>query len=229
MFRFGQNYIDRELGVIGVDHDRKQILMVLAGSASDEDWTDNKKIMFVPHWLCDRCMVHQGFYEKVTSMDAERAVLSRLVETHPDYQLVFVGHSLGGALVTLLSLEYIDSHPLVVAFAMPRIGNRQMARSMDASFHTSRICPTNFVDEKLNVGLVRVVNDDDIVPYLPPGYHHAGCVYTIRNHQLPHPPESLIRGELKGRLMRKVPPTLYWRWRHSHHMYFIDVSLCGWE
>lgn len=63
-------------------------------------------------------------------------VLEVLVELDPTYEFVFMGHSLGGALAQLASLDYQFQHNLTgnsvniscVTFGAPRVGNWQFSR-----------------------------------------------------------------------------------------------------
>ena len=56
---------------------------------------------------------------------------------HPDYQLLIVGHSMGGALATLLGLSYQNygKSPLVITFGQPRVGNPAFAQFVDEVSH----------------------------------------------------------------------------------------------
>lgn len=83
---------------------------------------------------------------------------------------IFTGHSLGGAIASLLALDMKERHKEVwenpnsslITFGEPRVGNKEYARVHD------RLIPAN---RKL-----RFVYGKDIVPHIPPKpffYHHS--------------------------------------------------------
>jgi subtilisin family serine protease len=107
-------------------------------------------------------VVHQGFcetYESVT--DALHVHVAPLAATR---QLIFTGHSLGGAMATLALSDSVLKWPTAPAytFGQPRVGREDFA-----SFACS-----NFGDR-----LFRIVNDDDLITRLPPGFAHVGRLY----------------------------------------------------
>jgi len=75
-----------------------------------------------------------------------------------DYQFVFTGHSLGGALTTIAGVDAIlsgfvsASNTLMYTYGSPRVGNYYLAQAADPLFG----------------GVYRVVHYQDIVPHIPP-------------------------------------------------------------
>jgi alpha-beta hydrolase superfamily lysophospholipase len=70
----------------------------------------------------------------------EKAIAMPVAEQlaqHPDYQLLIIGHSMGGALATLLGLSYQNyrKSPLVITFGQPRVGNPAFAQFVDEVSH----------------------------------------------------------------------------------------------
>lgn len=140
---------------------------------------------------CPNCTVHAGF---MTSWKNTRCTIVPHVEKalneHPDYELVLVGHSLGGAVAALAALEFQARGwtPHVTTFGEPRIGNRALNEFIDKRFDLNS---TN-LDNAL---YRRVTHVDDPVPLLPLqewGYRmHAGEIY-ISKPSLP-PARSDIR------------------------------------
>ncbi|MCJ1399651.1 hypothetical protein MMC11_002853 [Xylographa trunciseda] len=129
---------------------------------------------------CDDCTVHLGF---MTSWRQTRTeILPHLVEAikkYPDYQLTLVGHSLGGAVAALASLEFKARgwNPKVTTFGEPRIGNQPLMKYMDDRFlHEGE-------DESSSM-YRRVTHVDDPVPLLPLeewGFKmHAGEVFISK-------------------------------------------------
>ncbi|KAJ8077505.1 hypothetical protein PM082_001936 [Marasmius tenuissimus] len=89
---------------------------------------------------------------------------------HRGYEIVTVGHSLGGALSTLaaVTLRQTYNHKVSVrnySYGAPRVGNKQFA---------------DFVNGLLGTNAYRVVHGHDGVPTMIPtsfGYHHHGVEY----------------------------------------------------
>lgn len=129
---------------------------------------------------CPNCTVHSGF---MTSWRNTRCTVvphvEKALKDFPDYELVLVGHSLGGAVAALAGLEFQARGwtPHVTTFGEPRVGNLALNRFIDKRFNLN---PTN-PDESL---YRRVTHVDDPVPLLPLeewGYRmHAGEIYISK-------------------------------------------------
>lgn len=110
--------------------------------------------------------VHAGFVESVD--DLWPSVLN-LISKHPNRNIWLCGHSLGGAISTLLAynLHYTDKVPNpeeVYTYGCPKIGNQEYADALT----------------KTGLPHYRFVNGSDIVPTVPPGgYKHFGRLYYI--------------------------------------------------
>ena len=139
---------------------------------------------------CTNCTVHLGF---MTSWRHTRphiiSHLEKLVKHYPEYQLTLVGHSLGGAVAALASLDFKlrGWNPQVTTFGEPRIGNQALMQYIDRAF------PSN--DQRNTSRMFRrITHVDDPVPLLPLrewGYEmHAGEIY-ISKSELPPEIEDL--------------------------------------
>ncbi|KAL8954057.1 MAG: hypothetical protein Q9222_000114 [Ikaeria aurantiellina] len=139
---------------------------------------------------CENCTVHAGFmaswrHTRLQIIDD----IERLVDQYPDYQLTLVGHSLGGAVAALASLDFQAKgwNPKVTTFGEPRIGNRALMAYVDKAFDTSGGSNTS-------AKYRRVTHVDDPVPLLPLsewGYStHGGEIY-ISKSALPPVQEDL--------------------------------------
>lgn len=110
---------------------------------------------------------------------AVRSKLKSLLAEHKNAKFVVTGHSLGGALAILFPTVLVGHEELevlrrllgVYTFGQPRVGDRQMQKSMEA--HLNSPFPRYF----------RVVYCNDLVPRLPYDdkiflYKHFGvCLY----------------------------------------------------
>ena len=129
---------------------------------------------------CDNCTVHLGF---MTSWRHTRAEilphLEEAIKTYPGYQLTLVGHSLGGAVAALASLEFKARgwNPEVTTFGEPRVGNQALMKYMD-----NRFLPEG--EDESSSMYRRVTHVDDPVPLLPLeewGFKmHAGEVFIAK-------------------------------------------------
>lgn len=125
--------------------------------------------------------VHRGFLRSYnTGRNDLIDLLNKALDQHPDYSIVFTGHSLGAAFAVLAALDFVTSHdPLaasrvsIITFGQPRIGNTAFA---------------NYFDSIKWKEVVRVTRRDDIVTRIPPlskGYTHAKKeLYLLDNHTL---------------------------------------------
>jgi len=112
--------------------------------------------------------VHSGFYNSYLAVapDTQSAVFA-LQSQFPSANIYFTGHSLGGALATLGTLDAVVAWGLPgtsmghITFGSPRVGDATFASAFTQYVGTSN----HF----------RLVNDDDLVPHLPMelmGFHH---------------------------------------------------------
>ncbi|KAI4171271.1 MAG: hypothetical protein LQ343_004348 [Gyalolechia ehrenbergii] len=136
---------------------------------------------------CDGCMVHAGFMASWRHTRPQLIdTLEDLVNQYPNYQLTLVGHSLGGAVAALASLDLHAKgwNPQVTTFGEPRIGNQALMKYIDKAF-------CNESSSNASRHYRRVTHIDDPVPLLPLnewGYNmHAGEVYISKSDL---PPEK---------------------------------------
>lgn len=131
---------------------------------------------------CIGCTVHAGFM--ASWRHARRYIIPHLkevVKMYPDYRVSLVGHSLGGAVAALASLEFHARgwQPQVTTFGEPQIGNFELTQYIDRAFAPG--ATTNGTNLYR-----RVTHVDDPVPLLPLsewGYRmHAGELYISKKH-----------------------------------------------
>jgi len=164
---------------------------------------------------CTNCTVHLGF---MTSWRHTRPYVlphvKELVKRYPNYRITLVGHSLGGAVAALASLDFHSRgwNPTVTTFGEPRVGNEGLTQYIDKTFSNGR--GNNITDLYR-----RVTHVDDPVPLLPLtewGYRmHAGEVFISKSSLAPEvadlrycdgdDDESCIAGAEKGPRVLKYP------------------------
>jgi len=113
--------------------------------------------------------IHRGMYEIFSHLYAETRTLLR---NYQPARIFMLGHSLGGAISTLMSMDLACSPNSVstkiynYTFGAPRIGNKEFVRQ----FHQTRLKISHF----------RIVNVEDIIPSLPPPHIHVYCIVHAR-------------------------------------------------
>jgi len=143
------------------------------GTALTKEWDTNVKFHPVPKKLHGRDFgwVHDGFDDAYETMvDAMHASIQNLVTRHPVERLIVSGHSLGGALATLIfaDLAYGETLPagirkICCTFGAPRVGNETFRNCIEAG----------------DVEIVRFENIGDIVPTMPPKFLHVGQLVEL--------------------------------------------------
>jgi hypothetical protein len=132
-------------------------LVAFRGSANIPNWISNIQVLYTTR---PYGRVHRGFYFALAETHGRvRDAVAGLGKS----RVLVTGHSLGGAMAALYAAESGDdqSPGWIYTFGQPRTGfGPGYVQSMRARFGTR---------------LVRVVNNDDVVPQVPPWpFRHAG-------------------------------------------------------
>eukprot|EP00475_Leptophrys_vorax_P020857 TRINITY_DN2860_c0_g1_i2.p1 TRINITY_DN2860_c0_g1~~TRINITY_DN2860_c0_g1_i2.p1 ORF type:complete len:203 (-),score=59.85 TRINITY_DN2860_c0_g1_i2:588-1196(-) len=109
--------------------------------------------------------VHSGFLDMYhIHRDAVIKYLFEVVAQYPSYEVRITGHSLGGALATIMALDVTLNYQLpnvkLMSFGSPRVGNYEFAVAFN----------------RTSIQHYRLVNEKDPVPHFPQmvfGFHHA--------------------------------------------------------
>jgi hypothetical protein len=118
--------------------------------------------------------------------------IEKAMHDHPDYSLTLVGHSLGGAVATLASLELLSRgySPTVTTFGEPRLGNQAFVDYVDMRFNLSS--SGSISSNPSHHRMRRITHISDPVPLLPLeewGYvPHGGEIFISKSDL---PPEAL--------------------------------------
>lgn len=124
--------------------------------------------------------VHRGFYEYFA--EKHRYSIDELLKAIPRYtNIVFAGHSLGGALATLSAcyygIEQREKNVYCISFGSPRVGDRKFAKKFKEVVFKS----------------FRFVNKGDWVVKVPPAgvYKHVKTKYVVKSDLFQNQPHKL--------------------------------------
>ena len=158
--------VDTQAAILYCEADNR-VFLVFRGSEDEIDWLNNLQFRQKDYPYDDKdttdIQFHRGF---MTAYWAVRDRVQRVMEQYTDAEVVVTGHSLGGALATIASLDVQynitqDKQPLsVYTYGAPRVGNDALI----ASFQ--RRVPHCY----------RYVYGRDLVPQVPrwwQGYRHV--------------------------------------------------------
>jgi triacylglycerol lipase len=154
--------------IVEIDVIKRVQWIGVRGSSNFRNWMLNLRYMqrsFEKNFASHRIDIdlHTGFY--LAAEDVYQTILPYL---KPDYQTRLTGHSLGGAIATILMMFLKEDGYIIgkcITFGQPKITDRQGAAMGEG------------------LPLLRIVNHEDVVPLLPPstlftrfqgGYHHFG-------------------------------------------------------
>ncbi|EAR91195.2 lipase family protein (macronuclear) [Tetrahymena thermophila SB210] len=121
--------------MIGYSKKEDAIVIATRGTLpwSIQNWLTDLSISKVDYQNCKKCQVHQGFYEAFQSIfDSLKIQFIKMRKQYQYSKIYITGHSLGGALATLLVPEIykLNNNMPVDAFitqGSPRIGNQQFS------------------------------------------------------------------------------------------------------
>jgi thioesterase domain-containing protein len=179
------------------------------------DWVGNLNAVRVSYnrpveySRCDGCKVHSGFH-KVSSSVSQVIVdeVKRLLNRFPDYKLVVTGHSLGGAVATLLALDLYakgNKNVQLITFGSPRVGNTRFAKA------ASRVLKNSY----------RFTHNRDIVPHLPP--HKPPLTYTHLSGEYFEDASGRVT-RCEGHESMKCSYK-YWKTNVNDHMTYLGVQV----
>ncbi|OWM74110.1 hypothetical protein CDL15_Pgr008421 [Punica granatum] len=185
---------------VGVAKDLNSVVIAFRGTQehSIQNWIQDLywKQLDINYPGMPDAMVHHGFYSAYHNTTIRPCVLNAVKtaqEMYGDLNIMVTGHSMGGAMAAFCGLDLMVNHEAksvqVMTFGQPRIGN-----AVFASYY-SELLPN----------AIRVTNDHDIVPHLPPyyscfpqkTYHHFPREVWLHNvglESLIYPDEKICDG-----------------------------------
>ena len=149
-------YFDNKGTQAIVAHDKERIAIIFRGTEPKE-FKDVKADLKTWPKRSDEVqgLVHSGFAEALDKVWNElEGVVDECVKLHDIKQVLFTGHSLGGALAVVAAArsKYVGE---VYTYGQPRVGNRKYSKQVKSKVY-------------------RFVNNNDVVPRVPTP---LGCVW----------------------------------------------------
>eukprot|EP00043_Microstomoeca_roanoka_P012750 m.123859 g.123859 ORF g.123859 m.123859 type:complete len:328 (+) comp15579_c2_seq2:1202-2185(+) len=169
-------------GYAGIDNVNKYIVVAFQGSHNLKEFIDDLEFVKTDlHYpgAANDVRVHSGFYNAYEQVQSVvEALVSSTLAVQPSYTILVTGHSLGGALAAMCSLDLSIKHPhatiLHYTFGQPRVGNK----AFSDFFRNSTINEA-----------YRFVHNRDLVPHLPLEamgfYHIATEVFYLEEYTGP--------------------------------------------
>jgi hypothetical protein len=180
------------IGLICQADQAGDVVIAIRGTEGIWEWMHDFAFLQVPcPFLAGAGRTEDGFtamYESLSTGTAPSSptvvnALTKLSFPRPVSSVTICGHSLGGALATLLALDVAAntgfSEPAVYSYGSPRTGDPLFANTFDQVVKNS----------------YRIANRLDIVPALPPplDYEHVLNPYELNPIRLlPPPPKTLV-------------------------------------
>jgi hypothetical protein len=152
---------------VGFASDMNAIVVAFRGTQENsiQNWIEDlfwKQLDFDYPGMAE-AKVHSGFYSayhNTTLRDGVINGIQKTMEAYGNVPIMVTGHSMGAAMASFCALDLIVNYGLkdvtLLTFGQPRIGNAVFAS------HFKKNLPN----------AIRVTNEHDIVPHLPPYYHY---------------------------------------------------------
>jgi len=131
------------------------VIVSFRGTKELGDWLANLNVLSTTRTYGT---VHRGFLGAFQVVEKRLETLMAPFRGRP---VVITGHSLGGALALIAAAEWQGKHDVswVHTCGQPAVGKRDFQE---------------FIEKQYGDIYFRFVNDDDVVPMVPPFYRHAG-------------------------------------------------------
>ncbi|AOW30044.1 uncharacterized protein CAALFM_C600980CA [Candida albicans SC5314] len=161
-----------------IAEDKKTIIVALRGTRSIFDTLTDLKVDMIPYSntgtklpLCGfDCKVHRGFHDYYTRTLSiiHPYIMEELNDCIEDdnYELIILGHSLGGSIAYLLGLHYLDlgfDKLTLVTMGQPLLGNENFVSWGDKVLGSVNEAKHNEFKRKF----LRVIHKNDVITTLP--------------------------------------------------------------
>ncbi|KAH7304305.1 lipase [Stachybotrys elegans] len=158
-------------GFVAIDPVKQAIVVALMGTNSIAGFIADVLVPLESIDLCSGCKAHQGWYDGLGDIrGATVAAVRAAKQAWPSYKVVVTGHSLGGAVGTLLAATLRSSGIAtdLYTYGSPMVGNSQLVQ---------------FINAQRNGVHYRVTHVNDPVPRFPPtlfGYRQTDTEFWLK-------------------------------------------------
>ncbi|GBB86583.1 hypothetical protein RclHR1_00130024 [Rhizophagus clarus] len=160
LIKFFRHSAKRDNNVyVAINDKEKAIIVAYRGTSDEQSFLQDLEVVLTPYSpSVPKAEVHFGFFSTYNDTKQEVTTLvKQLAKKHPTYKVISTGHSLGGSLAVLQTLDLIGtpglnpSNLFTYTYGEPRTGNKEFAQFIMNSGHK----------------FFRIVNKNDIIPHLP--------------------------------------------------------------
>lgn len=226
----------------------KTIIVSLRGTRSLYDTIADLKVDMVSYsnlryslpYCGTNCKIHIGFNEYFhNTLRAIHLVLENELEGLENYELVILGHSMGGSVALLLALHYLDlgyERITLVTMGQPLVGNKEFTTWADYVLGSYMPVEHNRFDRVY----LRIVHKGDIVTTIPRNgglfenyYQFNNQIYlNISTTETLPGPEQVVdcfTGDNSKCIAKDFPvrKLLSNNYYENHNTYFRHLGLCG--
>jgi predicted lipase len=143
---------------LALDHKQSNIILSVRGTMSFYDIYTDLNNFKSPLFYCDNGKVHNGM--KKSACNIYNDMLHYLIVTidkYPDYNIKFVGHSLGAGTICIITHMFLTSYP------------HYRSKLQSYCFGSPPVMSFHLADQYKDV-ITSIVNENDIIPRLSVGY-----------------------------------------------------------
>lgn len=169
------------LAFLAISPATSEIIVSVRGTSSLTNWLDDVLWEREATTICSGCTAHMGFLSAYNEIVGPiNTSLRAAMAAYPTYKIIMTGHSLGGAIATLLAMHFRDAlrgllmsrgGVALYTYGSPRVGNLALATYVTQQ-QTGQPSGGNF----------RVTHNHDVVPRVPPaieGFRHVSPEYWL--------------------------------------------------
>lgn len=233
---------------------KKTIVVSLRGTRSLNDVLADIRVDMVPYhnlhkhlpYCGEKCKIHEGFaayYENTLQAIHKKLKTELSSASNEDYELVIVGHSMGGSVALLLALHFLDlgfDKLSLVTMGQPLVGNSDFTTWAD--YVLGSYLPVNHgsYDRKF----LRVIHKGDLVTQVPSTSSNFLDEFTQFQNQIyvnvtgseTHPSNSEVVNCFSGTNPHciaddfgrpNIGSIIFRNYYEAHNTYFRKIGLCG--